>query len=139
MNLSKNFTLEEMTHTDTDLPNIPTAEEIEKLRWLAENILQPIRDALGPVKVNSAFRSESVNKAVGGVPNSQHRLAEAADINPLQATFEEAFEWIRHNINFGQLIIEHKASARWIHVSRPRIGKPNMQCLRYENGVYSVV
>ena len=139
MNLSKNFTLEEMIHTDTGLPNWANQDEIEKLKWLAENILQTIRDALGPIKINSAFRSEQVNEAVGGVETSQHRLAEAADIEPLGKTLEEAYDWIRHNISFGQLIMEHKGSDRWIHVSRPRADKPNMMCLRYENGKYTTV
>ena len=64
------------------MDNTPNEQEKEKLRKLAEDVLQPIRDAWrSPIVVNSGFRSEAVNKAVGGAKNSQHRLGEAADIS----------------------------------------------------------
>jgi zinc D-Ala-D-Ala carboxypeptidase len=139
--LSKNFTLEELTVTNTGLPNVPNDEEIKQLTLLATTVLQPIRDVLGPVIINSGFRGEAVNAAVGGVLTSQHRLGQAADTEYQNYSLEDAFEWIRHHITFGQLIIEEKhrpdgSVARWIHVSLPRHDKPNMMCLKYEDGVY---
>ena len=82
---TKNFSYDELIASSTakrlGLDNTPSEEEKEKLRQLAEDILQPIRDAWkSPIIVNSGYRSEAVNKAVGGVSNSQHRLGEAADI-----------------------------------------------------------
>ena len=105
--------------------------EKEKLRKLAEEILQPIRDAWkSPIIVNSAFRSEAVNKAVGGVKNSQHRLGEAADItiggrDRNRKLFNFIYKLINQGkIKVGQLIDEYNYS--WIHVSLPRNnGKPN--------------
>lgn len=136
---TKNFSYDELIASSTakrlGLDNTPTEKEKEKLRELAEYILQPIRDAWkSPVIVNSAFRSEAVNKAVGGVKNSQHRLGEAADITiGGKERNRKLFNFIQKliqkgDIYVGQLIDEYNYS--WIHVSLPRTnGKPNNQIL----------
>lgn len=77
MNLTENFTLEELVHSDTanakGIDNTPTQEIIDNLKELAENVLQPIRDKWGkPLIVNSGYRCKKLNKAVGGVSTSQH-------------------------------------------------------------------
>lgn len=133
---TKNFSYEELIASSTadklGLDNTPNAAEKEKLKKLAIEILQPIRDALGkPIKVNSAFRSEKVNKAVGGVPSSQHRLGEAADLTlGSKEKNKELFELISKMIKdkkltVGQLINEYGYA--WTHVSLPRKGKANNQ------------
>lgn len=136
---TKNFSYDELIASSTakrlGLDNTPTEKEKEKLRELAEYILQPIRDAWkSPIIVNSAFRSEAVNKAVGGVKNSQHRLGEAADITiGGKERNRKLFNFIQKliqkgDIYVGQLIDEYNYS--WIHVSLPRTnGKPNNQIL----------
>ena len=85
MQLTKNFTLEELVHSDTanakGIDNTPTQEIIDNLKELAENVLQPIRDKWGkPLTVNSGYRCKELNKAVGGVSTSQHQKGKAADI-----------------------------------------------------------
>lgn len=66
MQLTANFSLAELTVTGRNMPNVPNEAEVFNLAHLAREILQPLRDALGqPVLVNSAFRSEAVNRAVG--------------------------------------------------------------------------
>ena len=136
---TKNFSYDELIASATakrlGLDNTPNEQEKEKLRKLAEDILQPIRDAWkSPIIVNSAFRSEAVNKAVGGVKNSQHRLGEAADItiggrDRNRKLFNFIYKLINQGkIKVGQLIDEYNYS--WIHVSLPRNnGKPNNQIL----------
>ena len=83
MNLSRNFTLSELIKSDTairkGINNNPNAEQIEKLKALCENILQPVRDHFGRVKVTSGFRSVDLCLAIGSSSNSQHAKAEAAD------------------------------------------------------------
>ena len=83
MNLSRNFTLSELIKSDTairkGINNNPNAEQIEKLKLLCENILQPVRDHFGRVKVTSGFRSSELCVAIGSSVNSQHAKAEAAD------------------------------------------------------------
>ena len=85
MQLTSNFSLEEMTYSATAarmrISNIPDEEGKMRLKTLCEKILQPVRDRIGePVVVTSAYRSARLNKAVGGVKNSQHQYGEAADI-----------------------------------------------------------
>lgn len=80
MNRSRFFTLQELTRTDTKLPNIPSWEAVENLNRLAL-FLDRIRSLYGgPVFVNSGFRSQAVNELVGGVKNSAHLQGLAADI-----------------------------------------------------------
>jgi len=136
---TKNFSYDELIASATakrlGLDNTPSYEEKEKLRKLAEDVLQPIRDAWrSPIVVNSGFRSEAVNKAVGGAKNSQHRLGEAADISiGGKERNKKLFNFInkliqKGTIKVGQLIDEYNYS--WIHVSLPRTnGKPNNQVL----------
>lgn len=118
--LTKNFTLGELLVTRKPFPNIPNVREKGNLKLLAVNVLQPVRDLLGvPVTVNSAFRSDRVNKAVGGVDNSQHRLGFAADIVPKGLDIDLAFRVIvNSNIPYDQIIIETDGDGnRWIHIS----------------------
>lgn len=136
---TKNFSYDELIASATakrlGLDNTPNEQEKEKLRKLAEDVLQPIRDAWrSPIVVNSGFRSEAVNKAVGGAKNSQHRLGEAADISiGGKERNKKLFNFInkliqKGTIKVGQLIDEYNYS--WIHVSLPRTnGKPNNQVL----------
>ena len=80
MNLSRNFTLQELIKSDTairlDINNNPNSGQIEKLKALCENILQPVRDHFGRVKVTSGFRSEQLCIKIGSSVNSQHAKAE---------------------------------------------------------------
>ena len=117
MRLTKNFTLTELTKTNTGLPNEPNCEEVGRLRELCEKVLQPLRDLYGnPIIVNSGFRSQEVNRKVGGVPNSQHRYGEAVDITGGNKKENEVlFNLIFFNLEFDQLIDERDFS--WIHVS----------------------
>ncbi len=135
--LSKNFTLEELTVTDTGASNVPNEEQKRKLMYLAQYLLQPIREKFGALHINSGFRSEFVNEKIGGSKTSQHMEAEAADISPLEAGLVDVFEWCRENLYFGQLIFEHKGGAWWIHISLPRIDKQNMMVMKFEDGVYT--
>ncbi|MFF2048857.1 D-Ala-D-Ala carboxypeptidase family metallohydrolase [Stenotrophomonas bentonitica] len=116
MQLTANFSLAELTVTDLNMPNVPNEAEVASLRSLAEMILQPLRDALGkPVRVNSAFRSEAVNRAVGGTATSQHRLGQAADIHvPGMTSVEVAKTIVALGLPFDQVIEEFGS---WVHVS----------------------
>ena len=116
MKLSKNFTLRELTKTNTGIQNNPSEIEIERLRLLCEKVLQPLRDKFGhPIIVNSGYRSPLVNKAVGGVPSSQHVRAEAVDITAGSRERNKALFEILKTMEKDQLIDERNYS--WIHVS----------------------
>ena len=139
MKLSKNFSLEEMCRSNTarvrSLPNVPNAEQVKNLQQLCENVLQPLRDHLGkPVVINSGFRSQAVNMAVGGANNSQHMKGEAADIKCKDYPYaKKIYAWIMDNLEFDQVILERKGKAVWVHVSFRTNGKNRQQALTMLN------
>lgn len=115
MRLSKNFTLAELTKTSVGLPNNPSDVEIERLKILCEKVLQPLRDEFNaPIIVNSGYRSQQVNKAVGGVPTSQHLKGEAADITAGSRERNKRLFEIIKTMEFDQVI---SYDYRFIHVS----------------------
>ena len=116
MRLSENFTLKELTKTSSGIPNLITDLEIERLRLLCQKVLQPLRDKFGSaIIVNSGYRSPVVNKAVGGVPTSQHVRGEAADITAGSKERNKRLFEILKTIEVDQTIDEKNYS--WIHVS----------------------
>ncbi|CAB4180627.1 Peptidase M15A, C-terminal [uncultured Caudovirales phage] len=119
MNLSPNFTLEELTITDhREFDNTPNEAEQANLVRLA-GLLESVKVALGgkPVMVNSAFRSKQVNDAVGSKDTSQHRIGCAADIRvPGMAPDAVVKAVIAAKLPFDQLIREFD---RWTHISIP--------------------
>ncbi len=125
MNLSRNFTLSELIKSDTairkGINNNPNAEQIEKLKALCENILQPVRDHFGRVKVTSGFRSVELCLAINSSVNSQHAKAEAADFECLGTDNAELADWIKKELPYDQLILEFytpgEPNSGWIHCS----------------------
>ena len=136
MNLSRNFTLSELTKSDTairkGINNNPNAEQIEKLKALCENILQPVRDHFGRVKITSGFRSVELCMAIGSSANSQHAKAEAADFECVGVDNAELADWIKDNLPYDQLIVEYyvpgEPNSGWIHCSITE-GTPRKQFL----------
>tara|TARA_R100001129_G_scaffold174291_1_gene146511 strand:- start:110 stop:586 length:477 start_codon:yes stop_codon:yes gene_type:complete len=125
MNLTRNFSLLELTKSDTairrGIDNNPNADQVEKLKLLCENILQPVRDHFGRVKVTSAFRSVELCLAIGSSANSQHAKAEAADFECPGVDNAELADWIHKNLPYDQLILEFytpgEPNSGWIHCS----------------------
>ena len=126
MNLSANFSLHEMTKSETALrmgfDNTPDDEATENLRLLCEKVLQPVRDHYGKgVKVNSAYRSPESNAAVGGSKTSDHCKGMAADIEIPGVANADLAQWIMDNLEYTQLILEFYTpgipDSGWVHVS----------------------
>ena len=125
MNLSRNFSLQELIKSDTairkGIDNNPNADQIEKLKALCENILQPVRDHFGRVKVTSGYRSPELCSAIGSSVNSQHAKAEAADFECIGVDNAELADWINQNLPYDQLICEFytpgEPNSGWIHCS----------------------
>ena len=117
MLLSRNFTLAELTDTDTGIANNPSQEEIRNLKLLVQKVLQPVRDKFGVINVTSGYRSPGVNSAVGGSATSDHVHGRAADIQC--EDMASVFKYIRKNLPFKQLIWEFGTDAqpKWIHVA----------------------
>ena len=122
MQLSKNFTLAELVHSDTakarGIDNSLPPYLMRNAKALAER-LQLIRDALGvSITISSGYRCPELNKAVGGSKNSQHQLALAADIHAKGYSAQELFNVISNsNFGFDQLILERVGGKEWVHIS----------------------
>ena len=137
MRISKNFTLEELTASATakakGIRNEPGQTDIVNLCGLVHNVLQPLRKWWGKeVKIGSGYRSLALNRAVGGVANSQHMKGEAADlcIDGDLKKGKRWFEWIKTHCKFDQLIWEHNAKGTyWVHVSFRAYGKNRQQVI----------
>lgn len=101
--------------------NKPNAQQMINLVYLCAYVLEPLRVAMKePIKIGSGFRCEALNKAVGGVSNSQHMKGQAVDlcIDGDMKKGKKWFEYIRKNLPFDQLIWEHNANGSyWVHVS----------------------
>ena len=133
MRISKNFTLAELTKSNTatrlGISNTPDKEGIHKLRLLATELLQPLRNAVGPLRVTSGYRSESLNKAIGGSNNSQHTKCEAVDLQFVKRGKMDNMKIfnaiINHALEFDQCILEFGGATAekdsdnpdWIHLS----------------------
>jgi len=132
MNLSTHFTLEEMIKSQAGdragIDNMPSAAHREALRALCVHVLEPIRERFGPVMVNSGYRCPTLNRSMGGAPNSQHCLGEAADIEVPGMSNRDLALWIERNLDYDQLILEcYKPGvpgAGWVHVSY-KVHEPN--------------
>ena len=126
MNLTANFSLHELTKSETalrlGLDNTPNEAAIASLKLLCEKVLQPVRDHYQKgVKCNSAFRSAESNAAVGGSRTSDHCKGQAADIEIPGVPNAELAQWIMDNCDYTQLILEFYTQgipdSGWVHVS----------------------
>lgn len=86
------FTVAELTHTSSRLPNQPDEKSFKNLHRLVDKILDPWRETIGPIRINCAYRSRAVNAAVGGVENSKHRYGLAADCTPIGISLRAAYD-----------------------------------------------
>jgi hypothetical protein len=144
--LSDHLSLAEVTKSQTatrlGIDNNPTVTHLIALRAVAENIFEPIRKHFGvPVGVSSGYRSKSLNDAIGGSSRSQHCHGQALDIDADiygRITNGELFRYIRHGLDFDQLIWEFgdDDNPAWVHVSFVDDGSNRGEVLRAyrENG-----
>jgi len=133
--LGDNFTVGEMVSSATarrySINNLKMIEEqLECLRDLVQNVLQPARERLGkPIIVTSGFRCAQLNIAVGGVPTSQHRLGQAADVVTKRRSDMPRLLQIMKTLPYDQLLHEVRVDSigrrrsEWIHVSYKRTGR----------------
>ena len=131
MKLSKNFSLGEMTKSQTatrkGIKNEPSTEHVENLIHLAETVLQPVRDHFGkPVAISSGYRSTELCEAIGSSAKSQHAKGEAADFEIPGVDNKELATWISKNTKFDQLILEYyepgDPNSGWVHCSAVKEG-----------------
>ena len=137
--VSMHFTIEEMYASATakakGIDNKPNVQQMINLVYLCAYVLEPLRVAMNePIKIGSGFRSRALNKAVGGVNNSQHMKGQAADLC-IDGDIEKGKKWfnyIKDHLPFDQLIMEHNSKGSyWVHVSfvYPDFGKNRRQVI----------
>ena len=137
MKLSRNFSLSELIKSSTairhGIANEPNEDQIEKLKLLCENILQPVRDHFGRVTVTSGFRSPDLCLKINSSINSQHCKAEAADFEVIGVSNAEVADWIKNTLPYDQLILEfwtpEEKNSGWVHCSYVE-SNPRKQYLR---------
>ena len=126
--ITKNFSYEEMTVTNSGLPNNPNAEQLHYLTLLCEKVLQPLRDKYGKhIHVNSGYRSFEVNKYAnkGKIRPSQHCEGKAADLNAGSKEENKILFDMLSKMDKDQLINEDDFT--WVHVSFNPNGNRNQK------------
>jgi len=135
--ISEREAIESYTAKRRDIENTPDGYQLVNMVVLAENIFEPLRKWVGgPIKINSFFRSQELNKAIGGSSKSQHCEGRAIDIDDVYGwrTNAEMYNYIKDNLDFDQLIWEFGTDYNpdWVHVSYVSVDGNRKRCLRAE-------
>ena len=139
MKLSKNFTLSEITHSNTakrlGIDNSPNKEHLENIKVLVNDLIQPMRSALGPIRISSGYRNPQLNHAIGGSSRSQHCKGQAFDVQFWEdgkMCNKKIYDWvIKSGIEFDQMINEFDFS--WIHISLKKENNRNVILEAYKD------
>lgn len=128
--LTKNFSWEEFSYSYTaeqrGIKNVPPADKVESVkknaRLLCDNVLQPLRDLIGPITISSGYSCAELSKVLGRKPTSQHCSGMAADIVSNEYPALQVAKIIKQNFHFDQLIFERRFNkagkkTEWVHVS----------------------
>jgi zinc D-Ala-D-Ala carboxypeptidase len=139
MRLSKNFVLSEVTRSNTakrlGIDNVPKDAHMKNMQRIITNLIQPMRNDLGPIRITSGYRSLNLNRAIGGSSKSQHCKGEALDLQfwkDGQMCNKEIFDWIvESGLDFDQMINEFDFS--WIHLSLVQKGNRKQVLIAYKD------
>lgn len=146
MKISEHISYKEATRSVTamrlGIDNTPNEYQLQNMELIAKNVFEPLRKAVGgAIKINSFFRCEDLNKAIGGSSRSQHCQGRAIDIddNYGHMSNNDMYKYIKENLDFDQLIFEfpdENGNASWIHVSYVDADSNRKRCLKAikENG-----
>ncbi len=150
--ISEHISFKEAMHSATakrkGINNMPDPDAVAAMQKLAENVFEPLRSFVGgPIKINSMYRSEELNKAIGGSKTSQHCKGQAIDIDDVygHATNAVMYKYIVENLDYDQIIWEFgdDDNPDWVHVSYVSKEKNRRRQLRAErkNGktTYSLI
>ena len=137
--ISEHISYKEGTNSITairrGIDNTPNDEQLNNMELIAEKVFEPLRKYVGgPIKITSFFRSEELNKRIGGSNRSQHCKGQAMDIDD---TFKvvansDMYNYIKNNLDFDQLIWEFgdDENPDWLHVSYVSKDENRKRCLR---------
>ena len=126
MNLTKNFSISELTKSQTaerkGIDNTPSPEHQENLKLLCTAILQPVRDHFSKVvTISSGYRSPELCTAIGSKITSQHAKGQAADFEIFGVSNKALADYIDSELHYDQLILEYwnesDPNSGWVHCS----------------------
>ena len=125
------------TATRLGIKNKPDDYQITNMVNIGVNVFQPLRKHVGgPIRINSFYRCEEFNRAIGGSSRSQHCEGRAIDLDDTlcHKTNAEMYKYIKDNLSFDQLIWEFgdDTNPDWIHVSYVHPDENRKRCLRAE-------
>lgn len=133
--ISDNISYTEATKSVTaikyNIDNTPDKETLERMKYVAKNVFEPLRKHFGvPIAVTSFYRSSKLNKKIGGSSTSEHVYGSAMDIDADvfgMITNKDIFDYIKNNLSFNQLIWEFGTDKEpaWVHVSSKKSGNKN--------------
>ena len=123
------------TATRKGIDNTPGEYELQNMELIAEKVFEPLRKAVnGPIKINSFFRSEELNKAIGGSSKSQHCQGRAIDLDDVYGYMSNAdmYKYIKNNLDYDQMIWEFGTDSNpdWVHVSYVDADSNRKRCLK---------
>tara|TARA_R100001015_G_C4625702_1_gene184347 strand:+ start:976 stop:1434 length:459 start_codon:yes stop_codon:yes gene_type:complete len=136
--ISKHISNKEAVYSNTairrGIENVPNDKQLYNMKMIARQIFEPLRSYVGgPIKINSFFRCEELNTAIGGSSKSQHCKGQAIDIDDTfgRSSNAEMYEFIKNNLSFDQLIWEFgdEENPAWVHVSYVSDEKNRNRCL----------
>lgn len=152
MKISNHISYKEATASQTavrkGIDNTPSEYQLQNMKLVAEKIFEPLREHFKrPIAINSFFRSQKLNKAIGGATGSQHTQGRAIDIDDTLGgvTNKQMFDWIKDNLDFDQLIWEfgNEKNPDWVHVSYVSENENRRRVLRAlkKNGktIYTII
>ena len=137
--ISKHISYKEATRSATALrlgiDNVPNEYHLQNMEMVAKKVFEPLREAVNaPIKINSFYRCEELNKAIGGSSKSQHCQGRAIDIDDIYGHVSNAYMYyyIKDNLDFDQLIWEFGTdnSPDWVHVSYVDEDSNRKRCLK---------
>ena len=141
MRLSKHFTLQELIKSSTaerrGIKNVPERAEIESLRLVCDNILEPVRQHFGvPMVPSSGYRCLELNRAIGSGDTSQHVKGQAVDFEIPGLANQVLANWIMENVDYDQLILEfyrqEDPNSGWVHCSYDNKEENRKESLRFD-------
>ena len=143
--ISKHISYKEGVYSKTaerlGIDNTPTAYHLQNMELIAEKVFEPLRKAAnGPIAINSFYRCDKLNTAIGGSSKSQHCEGRAIDIDDTYGYMsnKDMYEYIKNNLDFDQLIWEFgdDNNPNWVHVSYVDHDFNRQRCLKAykENG-----
>ena len=137
--ISKHISKKEATFSATatrkGIDNTPGDYELQNMELIAEKIFEPLRKHVnGPIKINSFFRSQELNKAIGGSSKSQHCQGRAMDLDDTYGYMSNAdmYQYIKANLDYDQMIWEFGTDQNpdWVHVSYVDADSNRKRCLK---------